>query len=168
VENKGRHLADPRTIRALCPLTFDGAFGLTKDKHAIQVCPVRNRGRRLITHFKECHKLTHVHALRVCQAVVNELDPRTTNLFGINEVVIDHDRFVACPFTNNMIGLIGCCPTKSRFIPCPSPPMLDNRLKNHLRLYHQITARDTESVLQFYKSKLSAMNSSKDNRSTSK
>ncbi|CAF4361067.1 unnamed protein product, partial [Rotaria sordida] len=53
-----------------CPLTFDGAYGLTKANHSI----------------------------KYLQVIANNQDPHITKLLNENEDVLDHFYKVQCPF----------------------------------------------------------------------
>jgi hypothetical protein len=143
-----------------CPLIYDGAFGLTKAKHSIQLCPLdRAMKRNLLSHFKQAHKLKGIHARRLYQAVRNGLDPKTTKLFSENEIVVDYDRFIPCPFSSSVIHLIGCCPQFSHNIPCQTEFVDDVNLKLHLRQHHRIPSGKAIKIMKSYRMKLSKIRS---------
>ncbi|CAF1476591.1 unnamed protein product, partial [Adineta steineri] len=101
-----------------CPLTFDGAFGLTKEKHSLEICSTeKTYGRHLSSHLEQKHKLQKIYADRLCEAAKNDLDV-TTKLFHDNEEIIDHGRFIPCPFTSDMISSIGYCVKQSQKTSC--------------------------------------------------
>jgi len=151
-----------------CPLTFDGAFGLTKEKHFIEFC-LKDNGRKqnMWSHFKQKHKLKLIYIQRLLQAIRNGQDPKTTKLFSENEVVIEPDRRYLCPFSSNMIHLIGCCPPQSRNIPCQAGTLLDVSLALHLARYHHVSYGTAKKIRKNYKEKLSKMISSNGNGATS-
>jgi hypothetical protein len=109
------------------------------------------------------HKFKKIHAYRLHQAVKTGQNPKITKLFHENEDVIDHDRDIPCPFTSNMINLVGCCPTQSRRIPCQSKPLATYRLVAHLRRYHGVTIGVAKSIVENYREKLSKRISSNGN-----
>jgi len=149
---------NPKILCNRCPLTFDGAFGLTKAKHSIQFCPTDNSFRRnLVGHFVQKHHIKTVHARRLYQAIKCGQNSKTTKLFRDNEDVIDHNRNIPCPFTSSMINLIGCCPTQSRKIPCPSKSIPHLSLTVHLKQYHHISPATAQKIGKSYKEKLSKM-----------
>ncbi|CAF1246724.1 unnamed protein product [Rotaria sp. Silwood1] len=84
-----------------CPLTFDGAYGLTQANHSIEFCQYEKVCEiRFYDHFTKKHKLKDVCVKRLIETVVDNLDPRATKLFNENENIIDYFRKVPCPFIN--------------------------------------------------------------------
>lgn len=150
-----------------CPFTFDGAFGISREKHGIALCSAKKPKLELYTHLTRTHLIKKVHAQRLCLAVKSNLDPATTRLFNASELVTYRDRLVNCPFNNNTISLIGECPTESRHIPCR---VLEFRcsLKQHLQLHHQINTQDADKIIQTYQKKLNAIRALKENRRMSR
>jgi hypothetical protein len=152
-----------KTIYPPCPLTFDGAFGLTKEKHSLELCPMDNNIRRnLVGHLTWKHKLKKTYARRLHHAVQYNKDPKT-KLFKEDEDVIDHERHSSCPFSNNMIHLIGCCPTESRKVPCQLKSVRSLYLVHHLIKHHKLPTQMAKEIAQNYKEKLLTMNSSNGN-----
>jgi len=150
-----------------CPLTFDGAFGLTRAKHSIEFCSKDNRRKmNMWSHFRQKHKLKLVHIHRLLQAMRTGQDPKTTKLFSENEVIIEPDRRFVCPFSSEMINLIGCCPTQSQNVPCHAATILDASLSLHLHRHHHIPYGMAKKVRQIYKEKLSKTISSNGNNTT--
>ncbi|UJR35255.1 hypothetical protein I4U23_028019 [Adineta vaga] len=165
-EYNQEHTVNPRTFVTQCPLTFDGAFGLTEEKHGFKFCS-SNRVIRspLLSHFINKHHIKTIHAYRLCRATISELDPATTKLFGENEEVIDQDAFIPCPFSSNTISLIGCCPPHSKKIPCRKEPIRDAALRSHLVVVHRISHSMAAEIYKIYKSKLSKLKSTNNNNS---
>ncbi|CAF1348628.1 unnamed protein product [Adineta ricciae] len=146
-------------IVAPCPLRSHGAFGLTKARHGIKFCTSRIKTRQhLYTHFQTKHCLKSIYADRLCRAVADGLQPKTTNLFADDEEVTDRDRYIPCPFTNGKINLIGCCPPYSRRIPCKNEAVPGADLKHHLVNVHHISAAMAREIDKIYKYKLSQNN----------
>ncbi len=147
-----------------CPLTFDGAFGFTKEKHSIEFCSVKHIFRRnLMGHFTLKHNIKKTYARQLYQAMQYGKDPKTTKLFNEDEDVMDRDRRISCPFTNKMVHLIGCCPTQSKNIPCQMKSVGSFRLMYHLKTTHGLTHDVAKRIVKIYKEKLSKMISSNDN-----
>jgi hypothetical protein len=153
-----------KNILRQCPLTFDGAFGLTKEKHSLQLCPVDNTVRRsLVGHFIKKHKIKKSYAHRLYQAVQHNQDPKTKKLFKENEDVIEREHHVSCPFNSNMIHLIGRCPAQSRNVPCQLKSIRSLSLVLHLVKRHNLSTQAAREVAENYREKLSRMISSNDN-----
>ena len=110
--------------------------------------------RHLYTHFQNKHYLKSACADRLCRAITDGHHPRTMNLFADDEEVIDRNRYIPCPFTNEKINLIGCCPPHSRRIPCKNQTVPDTDLKYHLIDIHHISAAMASEIDQVYKHKL--------------
>ncbi|CAF4857282.1 unnamed protein product [Rotaria sp. Silwood1] len=102
-----------------CPLTFDGAYGLTQTNHSIELCEHGNNRRiGLYYHFIYKHQLKKFYAQHLVRAVVNNRDPGTTKLFDENEGVIDHFYKVSCPFFNGRINSTQYSRQNVENVPC--------------------------------------------------
>ncbi|CAF0843328.1 unnamed protein product [Adineta steineri] len=116
-----------------CPITFDGAFGLTTATHGIEICPShKSYERKLLSHLMEKHKLQKVYADRLCKAATNGLDSLTTILFAANEDIINHDHFIVCPLATDITDSIEGFPNKVKNMPCQNPSMNPKSIKLHL------------------------------------
>ncbi|CAF1208686.1 unnamed protein product [Rotaria sp. Silwood1] len=94
-----------RKISDECPLTFDGAYGLTQATHSIEFCEHDKTCQiGLYQHFIKKHKLKEVYAQRLMRAVADNKDSKTTKLFDGIENVIDHCYKVPGPFTNVLVN----------------------------------------------------------------
>ncbi|CAF1216204.1 unnamed protein product [Adineta steineri] len=127
-------------VRGLCPLTFDGAFGLTAANHSIHFCS--NKKTRLIglyEHFINKHRLQPTYIRRLFRAISNNEDPKTTKLFDENEEVVNQLFKIPCPFSKDMIHLFRGSAKDIRRIPCHYLRMPDYALLHHLKYYHHVT-----------------------------
>ncbi|CAF0894908.1 unnamed protein product [Rotaria sordida] len=74
----------------LCPLTFDGAFGLTKTKLLTRLCSNQIvRQRILYPHFIHVHSMGANYAKRLVKAILQGQDPKTTKLFSDDEDIFN-------------------------------------------------------------------------------
>ncbi|CAF5113638.1 unnamed protein product, partial [Rotaria sp. Silwood1] len=104
-KTKKRKRKSCRKIYAKCPLTFDGAYGLTKTNHSIEFCEHKTTRRiELYFHFLYTHQLKKVCAERLIRAVADHKDSRITKLFDENEDVINHSYKVSCPFFHGQVN----------------------------------------------------------------
>ncbi|CAF3883198.1 unnamed protein product [Rotaria sp. Silwood1] len=112
-----------RYIFNTCPLTFDGAYGLTEANHSIKFCKHETTRRiELYFHFTRKHQLKKIYAQRLVQAIVNNEDPHIIKLFNENEDVLDHFYKVQCPFVYENIHTLNYSQQKtSQFFPNPIP-----------------------------------------------
>ncbi|CAF4006055.1 unnamed protein product [Adineta steineri] len=141
-----------------CPLTFDGAFGLTKEKHSLEICPShKSYGRNLLSHLMEKHQMKKVYADVLHKAAANELDPALTNLFTQNEEVIDHGRFIPCPLAGDMNDLFGDYIKPSPKIPCPNKSIHEKNIQRHLREFHGFKNTVALRITESYKNELLKM-----------
>ncbi len=108
-------------------------------------------------HFTQKHKLKKEHARRLYLAIKYGENPKTAKLFNENEDIIDHDRNVPCPFSSNMINLIGCCPTQSRKIPCTYKSIPYFHLVLHLKTYHNLSLSMAQKISKNHREKLKKM-----------
>ncbi|CAF1213137.1 unnamed protein product [Rotaria sordida] len=108
-----------RYIFNTCPLTFDGAYGLTKANHSIKFCKHETTRRiELYFHFTRKHQLKKIYAQRLVQAIANNQDPHITKLFNENEDVLDHFYKVQCPFVYGNVNTLNYSRQKtSQFCP---------------------------------------------------
>ncbi|CAF1173406.1 unnamed protein product [Adineta steineri] len=137
-----------------CPLTADGAFGLFTTKHQIDLCLPGRTYTNLLSHLKDKHKLKKDYAKLLHDAIENGNDPGNTTLFDVNEQIIDHDRFIQCPLTNDMINLIECRPELFKNMPCQKHVMNEKVLQRHLQLHHGLTSTMATQIYDAYKTKL--------------
>ncbi|CAF1064999.1 unnamed protein product [Adineta steineri] len=127
-------------VRGLCPLTFDGAFGLTVANHSMRFCTNKtNRPIGLYGHFIGRHELKPIYARYLLKAISNNEDPKTTKLFSENEHVINHLCKIPCPFNKNMVHLFQYATTNIKGAPCQRSEMTPYVLNSHLQYYHHVT-----------------------------
>ncbi|CAF3833672.1 unnamed protein product [Rotaria sp. Silwood1] len=139
-KQKKHNVKSIRNIFDECPLTFDGAYGLTQTNHSIELCEHGNNRRiGLYYHFIYKHQLKKFYAQHLVRAVVNNRDPGTTKLFDENEGVIDHFYKVSCPFFNGRINSTQYSRQNVENVPCQRRSLPLRALKKHLQLYHKIS-----------------------------
>ncbi|CAF1106897.1 unnamed protein product [Rotaria sp. Silwood1] len=129
-----------RGILRKCPLTFDGAYGLTEANHSIKFCEHgKTRLSELYSHFTHKHQLKKVYAQRLVRAVVGDQDPSTTKLFDGNENVINHFYKVPCPICCGQINSSEY--TRKNIVTVPRQPrfIVLHQLKKHLRRNHKVS-----------------------------
>ncbi|CAF1614793.1 unnamed protein product [Rotaria sp. Silwood1] len=138
-----------------CPLTFDGAYGLTQANHSIELCEHGNNRRiGLYYHFIYKHQLKKFYAQHLVRAVVNNRDPGTTKLFDENEDVIDHFYKVSCPFFNGRINSTQYSRQNVENVPCQRRSLPLRALKKHLQLYHKISKPLAQKLVDDFKANL--------------
>ena len=124
-----------------CPLTLNGAYGLSREKHSIDPCSDgKLRPIALYYHLIFEHKLKSIIAQRLIDAVVKNRDPMTTKLFDDHEDIIDHSSSIECPFKRGMIHLFNCQKKKKIIqVPCTFQSVLTHSLKSHLKHHHHLS-----------------------------
>ncbi|CAF4039910.1 unnamed protein product [Rotaria sordida] len=123
-----------------CPLTFDGAYGLTKANHSIEFCKHgTTRRMALYRHFMYKHKLKKVYVKRLLRAIATNQDPRKIKLFKGNENVIDHFYNVPCPFFSEQMNSSKYSRQNVTTIPCQLRLVPFNTFKRHLQRTHNIS-----------------------------
>ncbi|CAF1146684.1 unnamed protein product [Adineta steineri] len=126
-------------LRGLCPLTFNGAYGLTTANHSIHFCSKKKtRSVGLYYHFLNKHLLQPIYARRLLKAISNNEDPKTTKLFDKNEDVINHLWKIPCPFSKNMINLFQYATKDIKRASCHRLDMTPYALNTHLQYYHHV------------------------------
>ncbi|CAF3809695.1 unnamed protein product [Rotaria sordida] len=137
-----------RNIVDKCPLTFDGAYGLTKANHSIEFCE-RGTTRRieLYLHFVYKHQLKKVYAQRLVQAIADNQDSRITKLFNENEDVIDHFYKVPCPFFYGRVNSIEYTQRNVTIPSCQRRLVALYKLKRHLRINHKISNSSAQKLV---------------------
>ncbi|CAF1226409.1 unnamed protein product [Rotaria sordida] len=141
-----------RKIFDECPLTFDGAYGLTQANHSIEFCDYEKNYRiGLYQHFINKHKLKEVYAQRLIRAVADNQDPRITKLFNESEDVIDHFYKVLCPFFKGRINSPEYRQKNIANIPCSRRIILFNALNHHLRFHHKISKTLAKKLVDHFK-----------------
>ncbi|CAF4750405.1 unnamed protein product [Rotaria sp. Silwood1] len=141
-----------RTIIDECPLTFDGAYGLTQTNHSIKFCEYEKDCRFLLyDHFIRKHKLKEVCAQRLLEAVADNHDPRTTKLFDENESIIDYLWKVPCPFINGRLDLPEYRRKYLKNIPCSHNLIRLDHLKKHLRCHHRVYNGFAQKLVDVFK-----------------
>ncbi|CAF1429520.1 unnamed protein product [Rotaria sp. Silwood1] len=126
----------PRTIYDKCPLEFDGAYGLTQEKHSIKF----------------------FYAQRLVQAIADDKDPKTTKLFDGSEDVIDHFYQIPCPFINGRLDFPEYTRKFVSNVPCPRRILPIKKLKHHLRRYHQVSEMFAQELVDTFKEMRAADN----------
>jgi hypothetical protein len=144
-----------RNLKGCCPLTFNGAYGLSQSKHSIRLCSNKNqRSRNLYHHFKNKHQLTLANARRLVQAMMKKQNPRTTKLFDDNEDIINHSYKIQCPFRKGINHLFDSHKiTSIRRVPCHCHPVPDYALERHLKYYHSLSEDLATKFTQYCRTK---------------
>ncbi|CAF1065037.1 unnamed protein product [Adineta steineri] len=144
-EMKSRPLSG---LRGLCPLTVNGAFGLTTANHSMRFCSKKKpRSLVLYFHFLGKHRLKPVYARRLLKAISNNEDPKTTKLFNKNEGVINHLCKIPCPCSKNMIHLFRGSTKDMHRVPCHYSRMSARILLHHLQYYHHVTENVAQTLV---------------------
>ncbi|CAF5003370.1 unnamed protein product, partial [Rotaria sp. Silwood1] len=144
-----------RYIFNTCPLTFDGAYGLTEANHSIKFCKHETTRRiELYFHFTRKHQLKKIYAQRLVQAIVNNEDPHIIKLFNENEDVLDHFYKVQCPFVYENINTLNYSQQKVNILPCQHRLVVLYKLKHHLRVTHKISNSLAQKLVNEFKNKL--------------
>ncbi len=134
-----------------CPLTFDGAYGLTEAKHSVRFCSnKKTRPIGLYYHFINKHELKPIYARRLVVAIAKEHDPKTMKMFDENEEIINHSYKVTCPFNKGMINLFGY-KAKILRVPCGYQPIIFTALNCHLKRYHHVPADLAQTLVNHFK-----------------
>ncbi|CAF3966544.1 unnamed protein product [Adineta steineri] len=129
-----------RGFRGICPLTFDGAFGLTAANHSMDFCSKSKiRPVGLYYHFINKHELKPIYARCLLKAISNNDDPKTTKLFNENEDVTNHVCKILCPVSKNMIHSFRGSTKDILKVPCGHSRMTDYALLHHLKYFHSVT-----------------------------
>ncbi|CAF1294558.1 unnamed protein product [Rotaria sordida] len=151
-EEKKRKRKPYRKIFGKCPLTFNGAYGLTQANHSIKFCCYeKNYQTQLYNHFIKKHKLKEVCAQRLIQAIISNQDPMITKLFNENENVIDQFYNVLCPFSNGQINLPENSQHRGTHIPCRRRIIPLNVLECHLQYHHNISNLLAQKLVNSFK-----------------
>ncbi|CAF5105245.1 unnamed protein product [Rotaria sp. Silwood1] len=126
-EEEKRKRKPYRKIFGECPLTFNGAYGLTKANHSIE--------------FSQ----------RLVRAIVDDQDPRKTKLFDRNENVINHFYKVPCPFFYEQINSSEYTRQNIATVPCQLRLVTLHNFKQHLRLNHKISNLLAQKLVDSFK-----------------
>ncbi|CAF3923912.1 unnamed protein product [Rotaria sp. Silwood2] len=135
-----------------CPLTFDGAYGLTKANHSVEFC--KHNTTRLLTlhlHFMNKHKLKSAHSQRLIRAVVANQDPRKTKLFHRNENVINCFDNVPCPFFSGQMNSSNYTRQNETTMLCQLRLVSLNVFKRHLQRRHDISDSLAQKLFDDFK-----------------
>jgi hypothetical protein len=131
-----------------CPLTFDGAYGLTQSNHSIEFCAHETtRPIELYLHFMYKHKIKKIYAQRLVRAIVGNQDPRKTKLFDENENVINHSYKVPCPFYSGERNSLKHSRRNVSIPPCQYRLIAFHRLTYHLQFTHKISKSLTQKLV---------------------
>ncbi|CAF3843669.1 unnamed protein product [Rotaria sp. Silwood1] len=153
-KTKKRKRKSCRKIYAKCPLTFDGAYGLTKTNHSIEFCEHKTTRRiELYFHFLYTHQLKKVCAERLIRAVADHKDSRITKLFDENEDVINHSYKVSCPFFHGQVNSLKYNGENVIIPPCQRRFVTFHKLAYHLRLSHKISESLARQIVDDLKKK---------------
>ncbi|CAF4100485.1 unnamed protein product [Rotaria sp. Silwood2] len=151
-EEEERKRTSYRKIFGECPLTFNGAYGLTKANHSIKFCEHRKYNRiELYGHFISKHELKEVYAKRLIRAVADNQDPWITKLFDENENVIDHFYKVSCPLFNEQINSLRSTRQNVVTVPCRCRLIPLKSLKRHLLLNHKVSNPLAQKLVDAFK-----------------
>ncbi|CAF3878085.1 unnamed protein product [Rotaria sp. Silwood1] len=132
-EEEKRKRKPYRKIFGECPLTFNGAYGLTKANHSIEFCEHGTTPQRLV------------------RAIVDDQDPRKTKLFDRNENVINHFYKVPCPFFYEQINSSEYTRQNIATVPCQLRLVTLHNFKQHLRLNHKISNLLAQKLVDSFK-----------------
>jgi len=134
-QQKKKKAKSIRSFLGRCPLTFDGAYGISKDKHSIDFCTNKNQLRKmhLYAHFVTKHRLKSIYAKRLIEAIVNKQDSMTTILFNENEDIINPFYKIECPLQKRIRHLFGYNQKNLIRVPCQTKYVTFHNLKSHLK-----------------------------------
>ncbi|CAF3996586.1 unnamed protein product [Rotaria magnacalcarata] len=137
----------------LCPLTFDGAFGLTKAKHLIRLCNSQAARRQVLySHFIHIHSMGAIYAKRLVKAILHGQDPNTTKLFRDDEDIVNKTSKFVCPFYGRTTNPFPCHPKKIPNTPCYFHPTSSECFTSHLIISHHLTNSAIKTIIKGYKS----------------
>ncbi|CAF1098476.1 unnamed protein product [Didymodactylos carnosus] len=135
---------NPTRFKTNCPLTQYGVYGVLK-QHQISLCTGRHGLLR--DHLCRYHNFAPVCARKFVKAVMNKIN-KTEQLFDPNEVIIDQNLEITCPFDVNYSGLqtfnINHPVTNT---PC-SKKLKKFNLQQHLRQHHHLTLDETRRIMR--------------------
>ncbi len=145
-----------------CPLTFNGAYGLSESKHSIRLCSnKKQRSVYLYAHFKTKHHLTAANARRLVEAIAKNQKPRKTKLFNDNEDIIDPSRKIECPFRKGINHLFDSHKKTSIIrVPCHYQSAPGRGLKQHLKRYHRLSEDLATKFTQYYSTQINDLSPS--------
>ncbi|CAF3904693.1 unnamed protein product [Rotaria sp. Silwood1] len=141
-----------RRIFRKCPLTFNGAYGLTEANHSIEFCEHgKTRRIELYSHFIHKHQLKKIYVRRLVRAVVDDQDPRITKLFDGSENVINHFYKIPCPICCGQINSSEY--TRQNIVTVPCQPRLVplHNFKQHLQHSHKISNSLAQKLVDSFK-----------------
>ncbi|CAF1141039.1 unnamed protein product [Rotaria sordida] len=148
-EPKKRKLKSYTSIYDKCPLTFDGAYGLTNANHSIEFCKHgKTRRMQLYFHLLHKHQLKKVYIQRLIQAIAENKDPRITKLFDKNEDVIDHSYKISCPFFHGRVNSLKYNGQNVTIPPCQRRFIVFHKLAYHLRHGHKISNELAQKLVE--------------------
>ncbi|CAF3647684.1 unnamed protein product [Rotaria sordida] len=148
-EPKKRKLKSYTSIYDKCPLTFDGAYGLTNANHSIEFCKHgKTRRMQLYFHLFHKHQLKKVYIQRLIQAIAENKDPRITKLFDKNEDVIDHFYKISCPFFHGRVNSLKYSGQNVTISPCQRPFIVFHKLAYHLQHGHKISKELAQKLVE--------------------
>ena len=138
-------------FRGLCPLTFDGAFGVTKAKHSLHLCSVETVPKsRLFEHFVNTHSLRVRYAKLLVKAIVQGQDPKMVKVFKDHANIIKFTDKILCPFKGHTSNPFRCHPKRIPNTPCYFKSMTLKRLIRHLSKTHHLTDRAIQYIVDDY------------------
>jgi len=150
-EEEGKQMSC-RKIVDTCPLTFDGAYGLTQANHSIEFCEHGTTRRiELYLHFMYKHHIKKVYVQRLVRAIADNQDPRKTKLFDGNENVIDHFYKVPCPFFYERINSLKDSQRNISVPPCRRRLVALYKLTRHLQLNHKLSNSSAKKIVDGFK-----------------
>ncbi|CAF3982688.1 unnamed protein product [Adineta steineri] len=142
---KTRFLSD---LRGVCPLTFNGAYGLTTANHSMHFCSKKKaHSIGLYGHFLSKHRLKPIYVRRLLKAILSNENPKTTKLFNTNEEVVNHLCKIPCPFSKKMAHLFQYATKNVKRAACHSSEMPPNVLNTHLQYYHRVTNSVAQTLI---------------------
>ncbi|CAF1048799.1 unnamed protein product [Rotaria sp. Silwood1] len=150
-----KHIPNSTVInyRGLCPLTFDGAFGLTKAKHLIRLCNSQTISQRILySHFVHIHSIEANYAKRLIKAIQQGQDPKITKLFSDDEDIFNKNDKLVCPFYDSTTNPFRCHPKQIPNIPCYFRWTNFQYFISHLITAHHLTKTAIKKIVDGYKS----------------
>ncbi|CAF1401619.1 unnamed protein product [Adineta steineri] len=147
-EQNNEELMASNNIINKCPLTFDGAFGLTIAKHSIKLCTANKTYVNLLSHFQDKHQMKKCHATRLYKSTKNGDDATKTNLFNEVSTIIDHDHFIVCPLATDISDSIEGFPNEVNNMPCENRSINRKIIKRHLTTHHGLSLAMATKILE--------------------
>lgn len=135
-----------RSYANLCPLTFDGAFGLIQAFHQHKLCSsskYSNKKICLYQHFHSKHGFTAAVSRRLVKAVFRQEDPCETKLFSSTTdtplTLFNPQHKVKCPLSTRH-DLVNT--------PCSTPEITRKSIRRHLFGVHRLDQQTIDKLMK--------------------